>query len=973
MTVRTREAIDRDEGRAGIAQHPLVLHRRSLRAVLSISIGLLITLASQAMADSTLEVTSPSGAVNRIVSPSGGIDQEFPTGSERSPDLAVANVAAVEDPSIEHVHYRDPATGRHVDPEGAIEESAGEAGVRSATASIQAEASLQAERVTIDQMTFGSTYLDNYSPIDGFVIFGPAKRYYLSNGNDWRSGAGSHYRARAKFDRSEIDGSTIRYYFDPPDEGFLYKQTDYNSGDHSSNGSLGAAGPLVIEAEIGSSTGMMSGDVSILSNIPANYSEPRFNYFSAPMGAIVPFNVTFTLGRGSIFSETTFDSAFSYSNDGVVDFTDPSSIPPLTSVEVFGSAQIGAGSQTQYHAVATYQSGALENVTDTADWTVTPAGVAAVEAGLLTTASEGCDGVALELSATFTSNDSTETGTRTLKCRDFSADEWTDYWETYQGDERHSGYIPISLEPEVFTLRWRREVAPGARLNPVTAADGKVFVSIVTYFTGGDSLFALDARDGEPLWSREFGSPFSINPPAYGYGNVYIQTGNHGSDTYLWAFDAATGDQVFQSPHAAQWERYYAPTIYEGSVYVNGGYYGGMYGFDAFSGANLWFADLPQYDEFTPAVDDEHVYAYVGSYSPGLYVVDRESGQLDYQIRDPNFDWNGWSMDLAPVLGSMENVITIHDGRLISFDLTEREIGFEISAGFTGQPSVAKSVIYAINNGSVEARNESDGALLWKWIPATRDATEHVIVTDTHLLARTASATHAIELLSGESVWSYAAAGHMALGEETLYIASQDGFVTAISIPEYTTAAIIKVEIDGPTEVQEYTTTPYTAWAYYDDGRVRRRTNLANWSVTPSEYASINEYGELAVGELLTPSQDVVVHANYLEGDTAVEDELAVTLEISVSLDAFVERNVAAALAAKRAALEALKESVTRELAAIRVIEGKIAEWYGSQSTLRHQLDRLRRAEFWGVFGQRGVENGVDALEEELAEERIGD
>ena len=60
---------------------------------------------------------------------------------------------------------------------------------------------------------------------------------------------------------------------------------------------------------------------------------------------------------------------------------------------------------------------------------------------------------------------------------------------------------------------------------------------------------------------------------------------------------------MFQAPHSAQWERYYAPTIYDGSVYVNGGYYGGMYGFDAFGGAQQWFNSLPQYDEWTPAVE----------------------------------------------------------------------------------------------------------------------------------------------------------------------------------------------------------------------------------------------------------------------------------------------------------------------------------------------------------------------------------
>jgi hypothetical protein len=275
-------------------------------------------------------------------------------------------------------------------------------------------------------------------------------------------------------------------------------------------------------------------------------------------------------------------------------------------------------------------------------------------------------------------------------------------------------------------------------------------------------------------------------------------------------------------------------------------------------------------------------------------------------------------------------------------------------------------VIYAINSGSVEAREESNGALLWSWRPAVGSATEHLIVTDTHVLARTHTHTHAIELLSGESVWSYPVAGHMAIGEETLYIASDNGIVTAISIPEYTPAALVELEIEGPTEVQEFTTAAYKAWAHYDDGRVRNRTNLTEWSAVPADYASIDEYGELEVQEMLVPSQTIVVGALYREGEAEAASSLDVTLGISVSLDRFVERNVQAALAAKQRALEALEEAEEREAAAIQVVRGDIQGRRGRKNFVRQALHRLQTALFWGVFGQESVAKGAAALEEEL-------
>lgn len=940
--------------------------RATRPAALLFAITAILGLTAATREARALEVVAPSGAVNRALSSEGEIQGEYQPGASAlpaPPPAAPGDAAA--DPNVERVYSNDPATGRSVDPEG---NATGPAVPPSgAPAPSAPAASPAAARITIDRMSFGVTYSDTYSPATGLVIFGPAKTYYLSNGTSWGSGAGTYYLARAIFDRAEIVGATIRYYFNPPALGFLYKQTDYDSGDHSSNGSLAPAGPLVLEATLGSNTATMSGDVSIQSNVPANYTEPRFNYWSAPMGAIVPFRATFNLLGGASFTAATFATSFSYSNAGEVNFADPSSIPPLTGVEIFGSAQVRPGTTTSFHAVATYESGARENVTGEAVWSVTPSDVASIDAGALTTLEPGCAGVVLEVRATFTSNGSSKTGTRSVECRTLGSDEWSAFWETYQGDERHSGYAPISLEPEVFSLRWQRTLVPGAPLNPVTAADGKVFVSVYGYFRGGDALFTLDARDGETLWSRGFGEPFSVNPPAYGYGNVYIQTGNHGSDTWLWAFDAKTGSLVFQSPHSAQWERYFAPTIYDGSVYVNGGYYGGMYAFDAFSGASHWFAALQQYDQFTPAVDGDHVYAYVGQYSPGLYVVDRETGQPSYTIPDPKFEWNGWSMNLAPVLGSLDDVIAIHDGRLIRFDLAGKKIAYQIDANFSGQPAVAKGVVYAINGGALEARNETDGAVRWRWVPPAGAATEHVIVTDTHVLVRTATATYAVELLSGQSVWSIAAAGSMAIGEETLYIASNTGVVTAISIPERLPAPPVELEIQGPAEAQEFTTAAYQAWVTYQDGRVRKRTDLTEWSVQPSEYASINERGELAVAELLVPSQEVVVRALYREGAAEVSDQHDVSLGISVSLDRFVDRNAEAALAAKRRAIAELEDARLHEQAALRVAGERIRIASGPKKLLRMIQNGLRRAFFWGAVGQHAVEQGAQELESVLA------
>lgn len=350
-------------------------------------------------------------------------------------------------------------------------------------------------------------------------------------------------------------------------------------------------------------------------------------------------------------------------------------------------------------------------------------------------------------------------------------------WTTYQNNPAHNGYVATELNPASFHLRWQTNLSHP--LNPVTVGDGKVFASTSGYFSG-QLLYTLDAKDGSVLWNHDFGGVFSVNPPAFFDGKVYIQTGNHANDTYLRAFDASSGNLVFQSAHAAQWERYFAPTIYDGTVYVNGGYYGGMYAFDALNGQQRWFLGLAQYDQWTPAVNADAAYAYVGG---KLTAVDKATGTILYEIVEPAFSWAGWSMGLTPVLGDLNDIFVISSGRLVRFDLALRSVTYTLTGSFLGQPSVAKGHVYAISSNSLTSRDEETGDLQWSWIPATQDTLSGtMIVTDSHVLVSGTNAVYAVNLKTHQTDWSYAASGQLALADGVLYIAGATGTVVAIDV-----------------------------------------------------------------------------------------------------------------------------------------------------------------------------------------------
>jgi hypothetical protein len=438
-----------------------------------------------------------------------------------------------------------------------------------------------------------------------------------------------------------------------------------------------------------------------------------------------------------------------------------------------GSTAIDSGTTLQLSAAVTdFHSQAIPNAVVT--WSSAPATIASVNsAGLVSGVAPGVAVVTASSGGVSTADTIT---VRRVIANWSAAVEWT----MYQGNASHTGYNPVVMDVSVFQELWTKSVSTAA-LNPVTAGDGKVFVTTNSYF-GIQQAKSLDARTGNELWSRDFGGIASVHPPAYGNGTVYLQTGGQ-QDSFLWGLDAATGSPRFRSAYGNQWERYYAPVVIGTSVYIAGGYYGGMYRFHSLEGIQRWFTPLNQYDQWVPAVKDGFVYAYTGSYSPKLTVADTATGAVAFEIPDPGFVWDGWSMNEAPTLGGASNVLATNGGRLISFNLQSRSIGYTIPANFRGQVSVANGMLYVANNGQVEARNEVDGSLQWLWIPPTGQVTGPVIVTKNMLLVSTATNTYGLDLTTHQPVWSYPAGGSLALSAQgILFIAQSSGRLTAISV-----------------------------------------------------------------------------------------------------------------------------------------------------------------------------------------------
>jgi hypothetical protein len=359
-------------------------------------------------------------------------------------------------------------------------------------------------------------------------------------------------------------------------------------------------------------------------------------------------------------------------------------------------------------------------------------------------------------------------------------------WSTFQGNPGHTGHVPVTLDPARFNRRWKwtvpaSEPAAGGGITPVVTANDRLYFVISGYFRSS-AAYALNEVDRTLAWKYDFGSVFAANAPAVSGTRVFLATSGH-ADTFMWSFDALNGNTTSKVPFSSQWEHYYAPTIVDGSVYSNGGTYGGLLSFRASDGAQNWFnSTLPQYDSWTPAVDTTYAFAQLDG---KLFAVDRATGITSYSISDPDWNFGSYSHNSAPMLGSANTVIGINsrftqpNNRLINFDTASRAIRWSIPGRFLSEPAVANGTVYVANGTQLEARRESDGALAWSWTPSETTPAPfetglppgNIIVTNNLVLVSTQTNVYAIDIATRAKVWSFPRGGRIAISRNgILYI-----------------------------------------------------------------------------------------------------------------------------------------------------------------------------------------------------------
>jgi subtilisin family serine protease/outer membrane protein assembly factor BamB len=353
-------------------------------------------------------------------------------------------------------------------------------------------------------------------------------------------------------------------------------------------------------------------------------------------------------------------------------------------------------------------------------------------------------------------------------------------WPTFGNGPAHTGYSPTNIGSQLWLEQWNQNFGTDA-LNQVAVGDGRVFVAPTSRFANA-ALVTLDSVTGAEIWRCAVGAASSMNPPTYANGRVYFQNGKGTSTppSQLTCLDSGDGHSLWVQPIAAQWESYFAPTVANGGVWVDGGNNGGMYGFDAVTGVQKFFVGLQQYDQWTPTVGpDNTIYSWVaGTFN----AHDPNSGAVLWSATT-GWNWSGYSMNTVSASYGGRAYVIGNPG-LFSIKLSTHTIVWSSTNTFIGSPAVANGLVYAISNtGEVRANNSSTGQQLYTYSTGDSGLMYQPIVTNDALLVASASKTYIFELYTARLLQTLPAGGKLSFANDKIFIAGNDGTLHVFGRP----------------------------------------------------------------------------------------------------------------------------------------------------------------------------------------------
>ena len=399
-----------------------------------------------------------------------------------------------------------------------------------------------------------------------------------------------------------------------------------------------------------------------------------------------------------------------------------------------------------------------------------------------------------------------------------AADPGVGEWTTFGNGPSHSGYYPKTIGGGTFTASWSK-IFP-TQVNPPTVSGTTIYLTTNGYFNAGMRAFALSATDGQELWSHPLADAYSVNPPTFWNGRVYFQRGNSSYDTQLWCLNASDGALLWAAPFDAQWERYLAPAVVEEGAFINGGAYGGLYGFDSTTGTRRFFVNRAQRDGWTPSYSGGVVYSCVY----GSFLATSASTGSQQWIADLTQSTTGtdtyWTDGNVPAI-SGSTAAVIGGGRIVAMNLGTHAPAWFKAGIYTGTPAVAGGVIYAISGSAVQAYRTTDGTSVGTYTAGSPLAGQPIVAEDT-LIAASLTNTYIFDRSTLQLRQTLPTGGPLSYAAGILYVVGTTSTYPYTSV--VATYRVTPTEADPPAST--VSTPPATPQPHPNPARTLKTTSV---------------------------------------------------------------------------------------------------------------------------------------------------
>lgn len=275
----------------------------------------------------------------------------------------------------------------------------------------------------------------------------------------------------------------------------------------------------------------------------------------------------------------------------------------------------------------------------------------------------------------------------------------------YQLDAQHTG--GQSTDP--LRLPARRLWASALQGTPSypLIVGGHIYMTVVSSPT---KLVAMNAADGTALWPAvDLSTSWAL--PAYDGGHIFTI----GADGQLRAFDAANGNQVWQTT-LPQSTFHSPPTAANGSVYVSGrgSSNGTLFAVDEVTGAVRWSETVAGGDQSAPLVTATGV--YVSYTCPQVYDFDPATGHLIWHIGSPSCTPDAGR---TPVLSGGRLYVRDADSDLILDPATGAQLGVfqsRVAPAFSGSMAFySNGGSQEFIGGSLEGWDLTTNSMVWRF------------------------------------------------------------------------------------------------------------------------------------------------------------------------------------------------------------------------------------------------------------------